>query len=156
MVRFGRWKELLDVEAPKNSRLMLFRASTIKFAKALAHASLGNVVDAKREANNFDSLRGDPDAKHRILHNNSVETLLAVDAVMARGEIAYREGKYDEAFSLLRKAVDMQDNLNYDEPWGIMQPIRHALGGLLLEQGRIEEAEDVFRKDLVFHPKNPW
>jgi tetratricopeptide (TPR) repeat protein len=156
MVRFGRWRELLELEAPKNSRLMLFRAASIKFAKALAHASLGDVEEAKREANNFDSLRGDPDAQHRILHNNSVENLLGVDGVMARGEIAYREGNFDEAFKLLRKAVDMQDNLNYDEPWGKMQPIRHALGGLLLEQGRIDEAEGVFRKDLVSHPNNPW
>ena len=50
----------------------------------------------------------------------------------------------------------MQDNLNYDEPWGKMQPVRHALGGLLLEQGLLKEAEEVFRKDLDYHPKNPW
>ena len=37
-----------------------------------------------------------------------------------------------------------------------MQPIRHALGGLLLEQNHVEEAEAVFRKDLKFHPRNPW
>ena len=37
-----------------------------------------------------------------------------------------------------------------------MQPIRHALGGLLLEQGYIKEAEDVFREDLKLHPRNPW
>jgi hypothetical protein len=37
-----------------------------------------------------------------------------------------------------------------------MQPIRHALGGLLLEQGHIQEAEEVFREDLKFHPRNPW
>lgn len=43
-----------------------------------------------------------------------------------------------------------------DEPWGKMQPIRHALGGLLLEQGHLDEAEEVFRKDLTFHPRNPW
>lgn len=156
MIRFGRWKELLELEPPKNKRLMLFRAASLKFAQSLAHASLGNVEESKRECNNFDSLRGDPDAEHRILHNNSVANLLAVDAVMARGEITYREGEYEEAFNLLRKAVDMQDNLNYDEPWGKMQPIRHALGGLLLEQGHLEEAEEVFRKDLRYHPKNPW
>jgi tetratricopeptide (TPR) repeat protein len=73
-----------------------------------------------------------------------------------RGEIAYREGKHIEGLGLLRKAVEMQDNLNFDEPWGKMQPIRHALGGLLLEQGQITEAEDVFRKDLLLHPRNPW
>jgi tetratricopeptide (TPR) repeat protein len=135
---------------------MLFRGASIKFAQALAQASLGNVDEAKREANILDSLRGDPDAEHRILHNNSVQNLLAVDGVMVRGEIAYREGKYDEAFNLLRKAVEMQDNLKYDEPWGKMQPIRHALGGLLLEQEHLEEAEEVFRKDLISHPRNPW
>lgn len=92
---------------------MLFRASSTKFAQALAHTALGDVVEAKRQANTFDSLRGDPDAKHRILHNNSVDNLLAVDSVMVRGEIAYREGHHEEAFNLLRKAVQMQDNLLY-------------------------------------------
>jgi hypothetical protein len=43
-----------------------------------------------------------------------------------------------------------------DEPWGKMQPIRHALGGLLLEQNYLEEAEAVFRKDLKYHPRTPW
>ena len=37
-----------------------------------------------------------------------------------------------------------------------MQPTRHALGALLLEQGRWQEAEAVFRADLKRHPKNPW
>jgi tetratricopeptide (TPR) repeat protein len=156
MIRFGLWKELLELESPKNSNLMLFRAASIKFARALAYAALGNVAEARKEVDNFDSLRGNPDAKMRILHNNTVADLFAVDSVMARGEIAYREGKYKEAFGLLRKAVHLQDNLNYDEPWGSMQPIRHALGGLLLEQGVVGDATKVFREDLRFHPRNPW
>jgi len=156
MIRFGRWEKLLELESPKNKRLMLFRAASIKYGQALAYASFGKTDEAKREANNLDSLQGDPDAEYRILHNNSVKNLLLVESCMVRGEIAYREGKYTEAFQLLRKAVDMQDNLNYDEPWGTMQPIRHALGGLLLEQNNLEEAESVFRRDLEFHPDNPW
>ena len=156
MIRFGRWKELLEVKPPKDKRLMLYRAASIYFAHGLAHAVLGDVVQAKKEADRFDSLRKDPNAEFRILHNNNVKDLLAVDAVMMRGEIAYREGKYDNAFALLRKAVQLQDDLNYDEPWGKMQPIRHALGGLLLEQGLIDEATEVFREDLRLHPKNPW
>ena len=46
-----------------------------------------------------------------------------------------------------------------------MQPIRHALGALLLEQGRAGEAETVYREDLglggtlprgQIHPDNIW
>jgi hypothetical protein len=37
-----------------------------------------------------------------------------------------------------------------------MQPVRHALGAFLLEQGRVAEAEAVFRKDLEQHPGNVW
>jgi tetratricopeptide (TPR) repeat protein len=156
MIRFGLWKELLELESPKNSKLMLFRAASIKFARALAYAATGNVAEARKEADHFDSLRGSPDAKMRILHNNTLADLFAVDSIMVRGEISYREGKYEEAFGLLRKAVVMQDDLNYDEPWGKMQPIRHALGGLLLEQGVVGEATEVFREDLKYHPRNPW
>src|SRR5262249_4570210 len=45
------------------------------------------------------------------------------------------------------------------------QPVRHALGALLLEQGRVAEAEAVYREDLGFggslpraqiHPDNVW
>jgi Flp pilus assembly protein TadD len=37
-----------------------------------------------------------------------------------------------------------------------MEPIRHALGALLLEQGHVEEAEAVYREDLRLHPDNGW
>jgi len=33
--------------------------------------------------------------------------------------------------------VALDDNLKYDEPWGWMQPARHALRALLLEQARV-------------------
>ena len=157
MVRYGRWKELLDVEMPSDKNLMLYRTASVFYGRALSWAMSGHYVEAKKEADRFDNIRkNNPAASERILHNNTVAALLAVDAVMIRGEIAYREGKHDEGLSLLRKAVNLQDNLNFDEPWGKMQPIRHSLGGLLLEQGQIDKAEAVFRQDLVFHPSNPW
>jgi hypothetical protein len=61
--------------------------------------------------------------------------------------------------------VTLDDSLPYDEPWGSMQPARHALGALLLEQDRIEEAAQVYRADLGLdntlsrasqHPDNVW
>jgi hypothetical protein len=65
---------------------------------------------------------------------------------MLNGELGCRKGNYDAAFAHLRRSVEFSDPLPYHEPWGWMQPTRHALGALLLEQGRIE-AEEVYRSD---------
>jgi len=73
---------------------------------------------------------------------------LAVAAEMLNGEIEYRKGNYEEAFKHLRQSVFLTDNLLYSEPWAWMQPTRHALGALLLEQGHVAEAEQVYRADL--------
>ena len=99
------------------------------------------------------------------MHNNTVVDLLAVAEEMLNGELEYRRGNFEVAFAHLRRSVELDDALPYDEPWGWMQPTRHALGALLLEQGRVDEAEAVYRSDLGFdgklsracqHPENVW
>jgi tetratricopeptide (TPR) repeat protein len=84
---------------------------------------------------------------------------------MLRGEIEYRKENFDLAFAHLRRSVELDDTLPYDEPWGWMQPSRHALGALLFEQGYLTEAEAVYREDLglggtlsraSIHPDNVW
>ncbi len=84
---------------------------------------------------------------------------------MLNGELEYRKGNFDQAFAHLRRSIELEDELPYDEPWGWMQPTRHAYGALLLEQGRVEDAEAVYRADLGLdgtigrafqHPENVW
>ena len=101
----------------------------------------------------------------RMLFNNSCRDILQVAEKMLMGELEYHKGNHDAAFAHLRKSVELDDNLPYDEPWGWMQPTRHALGALLIEQSRYEEAEQVYRADLGLdgtlsracqHPGNVW
>ena len=101
----------------------------------------------------------------RYLFNNTCLDILAVAAAMLDGELAYREGEHDAAFAHLRRAIELDDTLPYDEPWGWMQPTRHAYGALLLEQGEVELAEAVYAADLGLdgtlgracqHPGNVW
>ena len=51
---------------------------------------------------------------------------------------------------------DSSLNLAYNEPWGQMQPVRHILGALLLEQGEVAEAEEVYREDIKLWKDNMW
>ena len=56
---------------------------------------------------------------------------------MMLGEREYHNGNVDTAFAHLRKSVTIDDQVRYDKPWGWMQPTRHALGALLLEQKQL-------------------
>jgi tetratricopeptide (TPR) repeat protein len=82
--------------------------------------------------------------------------VLAVGEAFLDGEIEFRAGNLEPAFASLRLAVERNDALRYDEPWGWMMPPRHALGALLLEAGRVAEAEAVYREDLRRNPENGW
>ncbi len=153
LIRFGRWEEVLAEDQPPEY-LPMSRA-TWHYARGLAYAALGRLEEAQQEQQAFTMAKAKvPETSY--LFQNSSRDILGVAAAMLAGEIAYRQGNFKLAFRHLRKAVVRDDGLNYDEPWGWMQPARHALGALLLEQGRFAESEQVYREDLKRHPNNPW
>ena len=164
LVRFGKWNEIIEQSLPEDQELYCSNVAMIHYAKAVAHSALGHVEDAESEKALFMAAKSRvPDS--RRVHNNTVVDLLGVAESMLNGELEYRKGNFDMAFAHLRRSVELDDNLPYDEPWGWMQPARHALGALLLEQGRVEEAEAVYRSDLGLdgklsracqHPDNLW
>ena len=43
--------------------------------------------------------------------------LLEIAAEMLNGELEYRRGNRDAAFAHLRRSVELDDALPYDEPW---------------------------------------
>ena len=164
LVRFGKWQEILEQELPADPDLYCVTSATMRYARAIALATLGHSKSAADEAEAFERDFGRvPDS--RYLFNNSCRDILAVAREMMLGELDYRRGNIESGFAHLRQAVSLDDNLPYDEPWGWMQPARHALGALLLEQGRVEEALAEYRADLGFdsvlkrssqHPDNVW
>ena len=164
LVRFGKWREIIAQELPKDQELYASNVAMMHYAKAVAHSALGNVREAENEKSLFLAAKTRVPESRRV-HNNRVVDLLGVAEEMLNGELEYRKGNFDVAFAHLRKSVALDDALPYDEPWGWMQPTRHALGALLLEQGRVEEAEAVYRSDLGLdgklsracqHPDNLW
>jgi tetratricopeptide (TPR) repeat protein len=153
LVRFGEWEKILAEPEPAG---YLPAARALRhYARALAYAATGRIEQAEAEQTQFAQASQAVPEESRLFQNTSRDILGVAEAMM-RGEIAYRQGQFAEAFQHLREAVRRDDALNYDEPWGWMQPARHALGALLLERGQFAEAEAVYRTDLQRHPKNPW
>jgi tetratricopeptide (TPR) repeat protein len=147
LIRFGKWHDILELKMPQDADLYCVTIAMTFYAKGMASAALGNVEDANTYRNQFrDAVSRVPES--RTLFNNTCIDILAIAEAMLDGEIEYRKANFEAAFSHLHTAIERDDTLPYDEPWGWMQPARHAYGALLLEQGQVEEACEVYSADL--------
>jgi hypothetical protein len=164
LIRFGRWHDIIDTPLPGDPGLYCVTTAMMHYAKGVAYAATGRLGDAQEQRRLFAGAVGRV-PQSRTVFNNTCQDILRVAGAMLDGEVEYRTGHHEAAFGQLRRAVELDDGLPYDEPWGWMQPARHALGALLLEQGRVEEAESVYRADLGLddtlarpcqHPGNVW
>jgi hypothetical protein len=131
-VRFGRWEEVLAAPA-RDERFPIYNALR-HYARGVALAATGHTMEAREEQVAYRA------AASLVVDGmtvgiNPAPPVMAVADAMLEGEIAYREERFDAAFLSLRRAVLLEDDLRYDEPSPWMQPVRHALGALLLEQG---------------------
>lgn len=164
LIRFGRWDDVLSLPFPQDQALYCATTALFHYAKGVAYAALSRVDEANRHRELF--REAVPHVKpSRTLFNNKCVDILAVAESLLNGEIEYRSGNHDTAFAHLREAILRYDWLPFDEPWGWMQPVRHAYGALLLEQGHAQEAMAVYRADLGLddslprvhrHPNNVW
>lgn len=164
MVRFGQWQDILDEPFPDDRELYAYTTAAMHQARTVALANLGRIDEAEAEREKAIAARKAVPEEYMVF-NNTAEDVLAIGAEMMEGELAYKAGRVDEGLDHLRRSVELDDALLYDEPWGWMQPTRHALGALLMEQRLHDEAEAVYRADLGLdetlaracqHPRNVW
>tara|TARA_B100001769_G_scaffold178589_1_gene140993 strand:+ start:123 stop:1877 length:1755 start_codon:yes stop_codon:yes gene_type:complete len=173
MIRFGKWDEILNEPLHTDKAVFPAAIATQHYARGVAYASLGKVPEAEIEQELFKQALQNPSLVGRVLHNNLMyqdpsdgPCILLVNDAILDGEIEYRrqylakergeDADFGVAFDHLRRGVELSLNLAYNEPWGQMQPVRHILGALLLEQGEVEEAEEVYRADIDLWKDNMW
>ena len=173
MIRFGKWDEILNEPLHSDKDVFPAAIATQHYARGVAYASLGMIQEAEAEQKLFKQALENPALAGRVLHNNLMyqdpsdgPCILLVNDAILDGEIEYRRqylakergenADFTVAFNHLRRGVNLSLNLAYNEPWGQMQPVRHILGALLLEQGEVEEAEEVYRADIELWKDNMW
>lgn len=118
LVRFGKWEEIIEQSLPADPVLYCVTTATMHYAKGVAQAAMGNVVAAEVEQVLFRAaMERLPTSRLHMLNVTAKDTLAIAEA-MLDGEIAYRRGEFDAAFTQLRHAVALEDALPYEEPWG--------------------------------------
>jgi len=156
LVRFGRWREVLEDTLPPDVAEPYPRAIW-HYARGTAYAKTGRVTEARRELDVLAQLSADPALQRsRVKNINPAEALVRIAVLTLGADIAAAEGRTEAAVAMLTEATAVEDGLAYDEPHLWLAPTRHALGAALLAAGRAAEAERVYREDLRHYPDNGW
>jgi tetratricopeptide (TPR) repeat protein len=155
MIRFGEWEPILHEPEPAED--LKYPRGVWHYARGLARVRMGDVDAAKEELQTLSAIAAD-DALGQMftMQTNSVQALLKVGEQVLKGEIAATEKDHERAIEHLRKAAELEDALVYEEPQGWYAPTRLTLGAVLLESGRADDAETIFREDLAKYPRNAW
>jgi tetratricopeptide (TPR) repeat protein len=154
-VRFGHWEEALAMPEPEAD--LPYPRAIWRFAQGVARVRGGELDAAAADLAALEALAGDPGlAKVTIFDLYDTTGLVAIAREHLAGELAFARGEREAAVAKLRRAVEIEDRLRYDEPPPWPLPSRHVLGAMLLEAGKPAEAEAVYRADLEIYPENGW
>jgi pimeloyl-ACP methyl ester carboxylesterase len=151
LVRFKQWDEVL--KTPKPDSELKITTAFWHFARGMAYAGTNRIADASAEFKAFQSVAATVPADAGF-GNSAARDVLKVAEQMLAGKIAFAQGDKKAAIELLKKAVEAEDSVSYNEPPDWDLPVRELLGGVLLVYGDYVEAEKVFRAELAKHQRN--
>lgn len=151
LVRFRRWEDILKLPQPGPG--MAASSAVWHFARGMASAATGKVENAENELKALRAAQKEIPAEASFGLNKASNIMkIAEDVLGARIALVKRDHK--SAIELLKRAVEAEDALAYDEPPGWFLPVRETLGGVLYLSGDYAEAEKVFRADLAKNPRS--
>jgi tetratricopeptide (TPR) repeat protein len=152
-LRFGRWKDALQLKAPPATRVV--QTALAHYVRAAALAEQGELAEAEQERQSFQAASARVPEDLMISATNRGRAVLDVAAADLDGRIAAARKDIPAAVAALTRAADAEDKLLYNEPPDWLLPERERLGAVLLAAGRAANAESVFRKDLERNVANP-
>jgi tetratricopeptide (TPR) repeat protein len=154
-VRFARWDKILTYPVPEKD--LIYPRGVWHYARGMAYVGQGKLGKASDELGKLSTIAADDTLKEVTIWDiNTTQELMKIASLVLEGELFARQDNFNKSISLLKEAVEIEDQLNYNEPPDWFFPVRHNLGSILLEADRPEEAEEVYRTDLAKFPDNGW
>jgi tetratricopeptide (TPR) repeat protein len=154
-IRFGKWDEILIEPKPLDEHM--YPQAIWHYARGMAFTAMDQLDKAEVELSNVKEFSNNAEIeKLSIWGLNEASNLVKIAVEVLAGEIAAKKKNYNQAVKHFEKAIVIEYLLNYDEPPTWFFPVRHNLGAVLIDAGRFEEAERVYKEDLDEFPHNGW
>ncbi len=154
MAQFAAPAAILAMPAP-DARVP-YAAAMRFYARAAAEAQRRNRAGVERELAALAGLRDSGAFAAMIEQGVPAPVLLDLADAVARGRLAYAEGRYDAAVRHYRDAIALEDKVPYQEPPYWYYPVSQSLGAALYRLGRHADAAQAFRTALAQAPHNGW
>jgi tetratricopeptide (TPR) repeat protein len=153
LVKFEQWEKILT--SPKPDEDLAYPKAIWHYARGMAYANLNKPDEAKIELDSLNKLSESENVKRIIIWSiNPAEQVCKIASNVLSAELMAGSGNYKKAVELLKQAIALEDNLNYNEPPDWFFSVRHLLGDVLLMSGDYAGAEVIYREDLTEWPKN--
>jgi tetratricopeptide (TPR) repeat protein len=155
LVQLGKWKEIMQLPSPPDS--LLYSRAIWHYARGMAFSAKGEGSRAEKELAAIEKISTNESLKNqRMWEMNTVSDVVHIALYTLRGEILAAGKQYDQGIAALQRAVATEDQLMYMEPPDWFFSVRLTLGHWLVQARRFQEAEKVYRQDLVTFPENGW
>jgi tetratricopeptide (TPR) repeat protein len=166
-IRFGHWERALQASAyplgvaaqSVTAHAGAFREGLRLYARGMLEIDKGDLAGAERTSESLEALQwrlGAERGAHDVddYHARDVPPILMVAALELRGRLRSHQDRHPEAEALLRRAVERELALNYNEPPVYPRPAAEVLGEALLRAGRPADARTAYRAALRQRPRS--
>ena len=126
------------------------------YARGIAQVARGDFAAAKAEADAIEALERKADFSLLNASGVPAQEVLKLARTVVEGRIAQGQGNTKAAVTHFEQAGTLQDSLPYTEPPYWYYPVRQSLGAALMQAGRLDDAEEQFRRALRRAPNNGW
>ncbi len=154
-VKLAMWDTILAFKP--EAKELIYPNAVLHYARGMAYLGKNDIAKAQLELTELTKLANDTSLKALSIWGiNTTADLMQIAVKVLKAELLEKQGNSNDAIALLKEAVALEDQLNYDEPPDWFFSVRHYLGEELLKAGKFAEAEKVFLEDLKTWKENGW
>ena len=163
--RYGNWQAVIDKpinlgmdEATAGAPAAAYRDGILAYAKGMLALSRKDFDLAERQSDALDAiawrLHAELDEDDENNRSKGVLRMLEMVSLDLRGNLRSLEGKSGEAIELLKKAIEKEKEIGYQEPPQYGRPEFESLGYAYIRSGDYEQARAAFQDELKLRPKS--